>query len=399
VEFTVLGVDKASDKLDDVAESAQRSSRRISDASDDAASAFDRSAEGADTLASKGSQAAGALSGLGDLIGGPFGGAMQVGGVAMQAAADSGDLLNFALEGGRAAAAALSTGVGKVVTALKLDKAAKGVATAAQWAWNAAVSANPLGLIVIAITAVVAGLVLLATKTKIGKQIVTAAWSAIKATASSVAHFFTHTVPAAFGKVTGAARGVMSWVRKNWPLLLAIITGPIGLAVYAVTKNWDTIKAGARAAKDYVVGRFHALTSFMKGLPGSIGRALGGVASAITAPFRAAFNSVAGLWNGSVGRIHFNVPSWVPGLGGKGFSFPQIPYLATGGTIARGGWAVVGEKGSEMVSLPTGARVYPHNRPPAATNQAPSVHIEHFHSEGMTPAQVAKELEWEWRKP
>lgn len=45
------------------------------------------------------------------------------------------------------------------------------IAAAAQWAWNVALNANPIGLVIVAITALVAGLVLFFTKTKIGRKI------------------------------------------------------------------------------------------------------------------------------------------------------------------------------------------------------------------------------------
>jgi hypothetical protein len=41
---------------------------------------------------------------------------------------------------------------------------------------------------------------------------------------------------------------------------------------------------------------------------------------------------------------------------------PSIPYLARGGRVMRGGSAIVGERGPEMVTLPTGASVSPLNR-------------------------------------
>lgn len=56
-------------------------------------------------------------------------------------------------------------------------------------------------------------------------------------------------------------------------------------------------------------------------------------------------------------RIHFNVPDWVPGIGGKyfGFNIPQIPKLAKGtilnapgrGVPVAGGAALAGEAGRE----------------------------------------------------
>lgn len=58
---------------------------------------------------------------------------------------------------------------------------------------------------------------------------------------------------AAWDFVIGVIRGVWNWVHDNWPLLLAILTGPIGAAVVLITKNWDTIKNGAKAE----IGRAH----------------------------------------------------------------------------------------------------------------------------------------------
>lgn len=55
--------------------------------------------------------------------------------------------------------------------AVGLQTAATNIATVAQTAFNVAIAANPIGLIVLAIAAVVAGLVWLFTQTEIGKQI------------------------------------------------------------------------------------------------------------------------------------------------------------------------------------------------------------------------------------
>lgn len=50
-------------------------------------------------------------------------------------------------------------------------------------------------------------------------------------------------------------------------------------------------------------------------------------------------------------HIRFDVPSWVPGFGGKqfGFNISQIPMLAKGGIIAQPTQAIIGEAGKEAV--------------------------------------------------
>jgi hypothetical protein len=61
------------------------------------------------------------------------------------------------------------------------------------------------------------------------------------------------------------------------------------------------------------------------------------------------FNGIAKLWNNTVGKLSFKVPSWVPGLGGKGFDIPKIPMLAAGGIVTGPTLAMIGEAGPEAV--------------------------------------------------
>ena len=80
-----------------------------------------------------------------------------------------------------------------------------------------------------------------------------------------------------------------------------------------------------------------------------IGNIMNGVIDALISPFKAAFNGIARAWNNTIGRFSFTVPSWVPGIGGNGFSMPDIPYLADGGIVTGPTLAMIGEKGPEAV--------------------------------------------------
>ncbi|WP_205327566.1 hypothetical protein [Glycomyces sp. YM15] len=149
---------------------------------------------------------------------------------------------------------------------------------------------------------------------------------------------------AAFEKVSSWLQVPFQWVKQNWPLLLAILTGPIGLAVLAIAKHKDSI------------------LNFFRDLPSNIKSKLSSLSSFLLSPFKSAFNAVSNLWNASLGSIRWEVPSWVPGLGGNSLGFPQMPYLAKGGTITRSGLAMVGERGPEVLHLPKGASVNPLDR-------------------------------------
>jgi hypothetical protein len=65
--------------------------------------------------------------------------------------------------------------------------------------------------------------------------------------------------------------------------------------------------------------------------------------------YKGIFNGIASLWNNTIGKLSFKVPSWVPGLGGKGFDVPNIPMLAEGGIVTSATLAMIGEKGPEAV--------------------------------------------------
>ena len=69
----------------------------------------------------------------------------------------------------------------------------------------------------------------------------------------------------------------------------------------------------------------------------------------LLAVVKTVFNGIASTWNSTVGKLSFKVPSWVPGLGGKGFEMPEIPMLANGGIVTSPTLAMIGERGPEAV--------------------------------------------------
>lgn len=98
-------------------------------------------------------------------------------------------------------------------------------------------AASPIGAIILAITILIGVFVLLYNRNKTFRDFVIRMWERIKA----------------------GAEMVFNWLRDNWPLILAIITGPIGLAVYFIVKYWDEIVAFVRA----IPGRIREIASRM----------------------------------------------------------------------------------------------------------------------------------------
>jgi hypothetical protein len=78
-----------------------------------------------------------------------------------------------------AAIGGLAGGILAVNFAIKAYRAIAVIATAAQWLWNAAMAANPIGLIVLAIAAVVAGIVWAYTEFEVVRDVVDAVVGAV----------------------------------------------------------------------------------------------------------------------------------------------------------------------------------------------------------------------------
>lgn len=132
--------------------------------------------------------------------------------------------------------------------------------------------------------------------------------------------------------IVTAAKFVIDFLKNNWPLILGILTGPIGLAVALIIKHWETIKSAAAGVFTFVSGQFTSLVGFISGLPGKIGAAAAGMFDGIKNAFKSAINWIISKWN----HIEFKLPSvdtHIPGvgkIGGFTLGTPNIPLLAQG---------------------------------------------------------------------
>jgi hypothetical protein len=54
--------------------------------------------------------------------------------------------------------------------------------------------------------------------------------------------------------------------------------------------------------------------------------------------------------NSFISRLNgVKIPEWVPGVGGKAFSMPEVPYLAAGGVLEKGQIGLLEGSGAEAV--------------------------------------------------
>lgn len=229
----------------------------------------------------------------------------------------------------------LVVAVSAINKAMAAYRAVTAAASAVQVVFNAVLAANPIGLVVLAVAGLVAGLVIAYKKSETFRAIVDGAFRAVRK----------------------AAEFAFNWIKKNWPYLLGALAGPFGIAAVAIARHWGSIKAGAKAAKDFVVSRFTSIIDFVRGMPGRIGKAASGMFNGIKEAFRSAINWIIRKWNGLAFKIP-SVDTHIPGVGKVGgFSIgtPNIPELADGGIVRarRGGTIVrVGEGGRDEAVIP-----------------------------------------------
>ena len=262
---------------------------------------------------------------------------------------------------GSGALGAFRLGLDKVKNSMVLAKAktkllaAKTkVLTAAKAAFNLVAKANPIGLIIAAVAALVAGIVLLIKN-----------WDTVKEAVLN----FVDTAMEWLGKFTG-------WIGDN-------VTGPIA-------EGWGNLWGGISEGANRLLGNIQEVfgpiagwmksnvtalidgdwaalrENLMKGFE-NVGNFIRGVFERLPDPIKNVINGLIRFINGMVQRVvnglnavigglnsvGFDLPSW---LGGGSFrinipkiSAPQIPELARGGIVDRPTLALIGERGKEAV--------------------------------------------------
>lgn len=157
------------------------------------------------------------------------------------------------------------------------------------------------------------------------QQLAMSIFPAISAVLGAVGQAFINLVNVVIPPITG----LISFLMPAFQGLLTILQNVINFITNIFTANWS-------AAWQNVTNIF--------------GTIWGGIVGLVKGPI----NAVIGIINSAIGAINsisVTIPDWVPLVGGQtlGFNIPQIPMLATGGTIEQPMLAVVGDAPETIV--------------------------------------------------
>ncbi len=216
-------------------------------------------------------------------------------------------------------------------------KAIGGVSTVLKF-----LAASPITLVVAGIAMIVAGLVYLWVTNENFRNAIIGIWHGIR-------DLFTQ-----FGDFL---KGIFS---TDWSDSFEIIGEIINAFLANVSNFYNSICQIFQGIIDFVKGVFTADWSLAwEGIKNIFGGVFNGLLSIAKIPL----NGIIGMLNivldainfliKGLNKIKFNVPDWVPAIGGKQFGFNlkklnKIPYMANGGTLLNGA-AIVAEAGPELL--------------------------------------------------
>ena len=142
-------------------------------------------------------------------------------------------------------------------------------------------------------------------------------------------------------------------------VLANILTTVLGAAFDKISTIVGTVVNVFKGIIDFIknvfTGNWQGAWDAVKNIFSSI---IEGIANIFKTPINFIIRGI-NFFLGGLNKI--KIPDWVPVVGGMGFHVDLIPELAKGTKFFEGGPVIVGEKGPELLTLPTGSKVEPND--------------------------------------
>ena len=174
--------------------------------------------------------------------------------------------------------------------------------------------------------------------------------------------------------IQGFWKAVSPLLSKIGEAVHAVFSVAIGAAIGSAIGYFNSLFDGITTMISGLLTAFDGILTFITGVFTlnwskaweGVKNIFGGIFEGLGGMLKMPINGVISMINGAIAGINsisVDIPDWVPGIGGEkfGINIPQLPMLARGTDNWKGGLAQISEKGGEIVDLPSGARVYPHD--------------------------------------
>lgn len=178
--------------------------------------------------------------------------------------------------------------------------------TAVQWLLNAALNANPIGLVVLAIAALVAGIIYAWKNSETFRTVVLAVWAAIKTAISAVVNWITGTVwpslQRAWQQISSGAQALWHAIVAAWNGIKAGISAAINAVRNVLSAVWGAIVALVRAYintyKAVIMAGFNAAKAVINSVMNAAKAVVSAVWRAIVSVVRSQIAAVKSVING-----------------------------------------------------------------------------------------------------
>lgn len=237
------------------------------------------------------------------------GGILQSVGTFVQQNADWMQALAIAVMAGYGAFQLFSI-IQTVVGFIKAFSVAETAATAAQWLLNAAMSANPIMILVVAIAALVAGLVWFFTQTEAGRQL----WAEFTGFLQSKWQYITDFFQTTWQNITQWFSDAAANIQNGWNALTAFIGSIPGRiqVFFAGIGQWFANKFNE--VRNGIANGFNSAVSFVASIPGRILNALGNLGGLLwnagASIMRGFLNGLKSVW-GNITSFVGNIAGWI----------------------------------------------------------------------------------------
>lgn len=239
----------------------------------------------------------------------------------------------------------------------------------ATWAFTVALLANPLTWIALAVGALIGVIILLAMNWDVVTKWISDVWGGFVG-------WLTDGLNAFMGWWNGLWTGVWEFIVSVWD---NIVTSVVGF----FTGLWDGIVAIGDGIATWWNGLWEGMVGFFETIFSGIGDFVGGIFTGAMNIIIGALNWGIDIINGLIGGINVLLDGVRLATNGTvDFhvnEIPNIPGLATGGTITSSGTVLVGEQGPELLNLGRGASVIPLDKASGQTivyNAAPNTSLD-----------------------